>query len=688
MKLVIVESPAKAKTINRFLGKEFVVKASMGHLIDLPKSQLAVDPDDNFNVKYITIRGKGKMLAELRRFAKKATEIYLATDPDREGEAISWHLMRDFGMEEDSPCRVVFHEITRTAVKKAFNSPRTIQQAVVDAQQARRVLDRLVGYKISPILWAKVRKGLSAGRVQSAALNMICLREEEIQTFIPREYWTIEADLTFSEITLRAKLAQVEGKRLQLTSAQEARQLVEHAQGESFVVTEVVTRDRQRKPPAPFTTSTMQQEAGKKLGYGARKTMVVAQQLYEGISLGRKGTTGLITYMRTDSVRISQEFQNQTLLYLAQRFGQEYVPPEPREYSAGRRAQEAHEAVRPTDLSLEPDSIRQFLSEEQYSLYRLIWQRYVASQMASARQKQDIVTVKGGPFAFKLTATRLVFPGFLTVLGEDEVSQDSGLTGLVAGQSAMVKEFIPEQHFTQPLPRYSEALLVKDMEQKGIGRPSTYAPTIETLLQRGYAERREGKLWSTELGQLVNQQLQKFFPDILNLDFTAQLENRLDEIEDGHLVWQEVVRDFYQEFKEDVAKAEAEMEELEVKDQETDELCEVCGRNMVIKAGRFGRFLACPGFPDCRTTKPLLQTIDVPCPQCGGQVVQLRSKKGRWFYGCKNHPDCDFRSWKPPVEQKCPLCQKYMVEAKKGVVSCSDRACGYKTTKEENGGAS
>ena len=688
MYLVIVESPTKAKTINKFLGKQYSVKASMGHLIDLPKSQLGVDPDNDFSVKYITIRGRGKALAELRKHARKAERVYLATDPDREGEAIAWHLLRDFKIPADVPCRVVFHEITKDAVKKAFANPRTLNFHLVDAQQARRVLDRLVGYKISPLLWEKVKKGLSAGRVQSAALNMICLRQEEIEGFTPREYWSVEADFYCApDILVRAKLARVDGVKPELANAEDADAMVHRIKRAQFTLSQLQTQDRMKKPAPPFTTSTLQQQSGRKLNYSARKTMAIAQQLYEGISLGRRGTTGLITYMRTDSVHVSEDFQHLTRDFIAARFGDQYVPAKPPRYTARKGAQQAHEAIRPTDVSLVPEEIRSYLTPEQYALYRLIWQRYVMSQMSPARCKQQIATFSGDGLVFKAAQQKLVFLGFLAVDGQENGEPDAAdLSGLAPGTPAEIKDVLPQQHFTQPPPAYSEALLVKDMEEKGIGRPSTYAPTIETLLQRGYVHKENGKLIPTELGRTVNDLLRRFFPDIINLDFTAALESKLDTIEEGQLAWKEVVREFYDKFSRDVAVAEREMASVQVREEVSTEICQYCGRNMVVKAGRYGKFLACPGYPECKNTKPLLQKIGVRCPRCGGEIVKLRSRKGRWFFGCENYPDCEFRSWKQPVAEKCPQCQSLLVIGPANTLVCSNAQCQYKKKEDKNDG--
>ncbi|HBS92390.1 MAG TPA: type I DNA topoisomerase [Firmicutes bacterium] len=685
MNLVIVESPAKAKTINKFLGKKYTVKPSMGHLIDLPKSQLGVEPEADFKVKYITIRGRGKILAELRKLAAKADFVYLATDPDREGEAIAWHLLKEFKLDESVPCRVEFNEITKQAIKKAFTVPRRLDYDLVDAQQARRVLDRLVGYKISPILWEKVKRGLSAGRVQSAALNMLCLRQEEIDSFLPREYWTIEGDFQIDSFRVRALLSQIDGEKPALDNEEAAAAVVQLVGETAFSLSKLVSKSRKKMPKPPLITSTLQQQAGSKLNFSARKTMSIAQQLYEGIALGKRGTTGLITYMRTDSVRVSPEIQEATREYLAARFSPEYVPDSPPVYHSRKGAQEAHEAIRPTDVTLVPEEIQAYLTPEQFSLYRLIWQRYVMSQMKPALYKQQTATISGGNLVFVASELTLIFPGFLAAdegAGEKE-KNGVNLEGLTAGSPAKIADVFPKQHFTQPPPAYSEALLVKEMEHKEIGRPSTYAPTIDTLLYRGYAEKKNTALVPTELGVTVNNLLRQFFPDILNLDFTAELENRLDQVGEGNLEWKQVVANFYAKFKEDVEVAQREMDMVTIEDEITDELCEHCGRNMVIKRGRFGKFLACPGYPQCKNTKPLLNKINVPCPKCGGEIVQRRSKKGRSFYGCENYPNCDFVSWKRPVEEKCPRCQSLLVIENKNVLACSNPDCEFKAMREE-----
>ncbi len=683
MYLVVVESPTKAKTINKFLGAKYKVASSMGHLIDLPKSQLGVDPDDNFQVKYITIRGKGKTLASLKKLAAKADGVFLATDPDREGEAIAWHLMRAFGIEEDERCRVVFNEITKQAVKDAFVQPRQLNLDLVDAQQARRVLDRLVGYKISPLLWAKVRKGLSAGRVQSAALNMICLRKEEIDQHMPREYWTIEVVFLVNSHQVEAKLSRIDGKKVNLKTEGESRQAVEGIKSANFRLASIEEKQRNKNPQPPFTTSTLQQEAGRKLSFSSRKTMTVAQQLYEGIAVGKRGVTGLITYMRTDSVSVSPGAQQAAREYVSSAFGKQYLPSAPRQYSNRRGAQAAHEAVRPTDVNLNPDEIKQYLSRDQHLLYKLIWQRFVASQMAAARYKQQALTFSGGRYECKASLQHLVFPGFLAIADGSAGSQKQMINAQLQGSETPVDSVAPQQHFTKPPPHYNEALLIKDMEKKGIGRPSTYAPTIDTLLQREYVEKEAGKLLPTELGIVVNDQLKTFFPDIIDVDFTAGLERQLDEIEDGNSKWKMVVAEFYTDFKTAVDNAADHMETQEIAEEETDVDCELCGRKMVVKNGRFGRFLACPGYPECKNTKPFQKTLGVPCPKCQGEIVALRSRKGRVFYGCNRYPDCDFRSWKQPVPTKCPLCGSAMaIENKKSLVCLNDQ-CGHRVPRDD-----
>lgn len=688
MNFVIVESPAKAKTINKILGKKYTVKPSMGHLIDLPKSQLGVEPEQDFQVKYITIRGRGKILAELRRLAAKAEKVFLATDPDREGEAIAWHLQRDFKQDSAVPRRVEFHEITKQAIIKAFSSPRTLNSHLVDAQQARRVLDRLVGYKISPILWEKVKRGLSAGRVQSAALNMLCLRKEEIDSFVSKEYWSIEGDFKIDAVVVRALLSQIDGKKPVVGSEEEANAVVARIQQADFILSNLVTRQREKKPKPPYITSTLQQQAAGKLGFSPRKTMAIAQQLYEGIALGKRGTTGLITYMRTDSVRVSPEVQAETRRFLADHFGAEYLPDSAPLYRSKKGAQEAHEAIRPTEPALLPEEIKGFLTKEQFLLYLLIWQRFMMSQLRPARYTQQTGTIKGDNLTFVATETTLLFPGYLIIANDEKEKTTPGvdLKGITVGSPAKIVKTEPKQHFTQPPPAYSEALLIKEMESKGIGRPSTYAPTIDTLLQRDYVEKQGGALKPTVLGVTVNDLLREFFPAILNLDFTAELESQLDSIAEGSLEWKTVVKDFYAKFIVDVERAQREMDMVSIEEEVSDEVCEHCGRNMVVKRGRFGKFLACPGYPECKNAKPLLTKIHVPCPKCGGEIVQRRSKKGRLFYGCSNYPECEFVSWKRPVNQQCPLCHSQLVIEKKDELACSNPDCDYKKASEENHG--
>ena len=684
MYLVVVESPTKAKTINKILGNKYKLASSMGHLIDLPKSQLGVDPDNDFTVKYITIRGKGKTLASLKKLAEKADSVFLATDPDREGEAIAWHLMGAFGIDEKTPCRVVFNEITKQAVKQAFVKPRQLDLDLVDAQQARRVLDRLVGYKISPLLWVNVRKGLSAGRVQSAALNMICQRKEEIDQHQPREYWSIEVKFLVNAQIIDSKLSRIDGKKINLKTADESSQVVEGIKSTLFHLSGIEDKRRNQSPRPPFTTSTLQQEAGRKLGFSSRKTMTVAQQLYEGITLGGRGTTGLITYMRTDSVTVSPGVQQSAREYISSVFGTDFLPASARNYTNRRGAQAAHEAIRPTNLELVPEEVEKYLSRDQQQLYRLIWQRFLASQMADARYEQQALTFSGGQYQCKSSLQHLVFPGFLAVTEGTSTAAPPMIEAKFKGTETPVESVDPQQHFTKPPPHYNEALLVKDMEKKGIGRPSTYAPTISTLLHREYVEKESGKLLPTELGIVVNDQMKAFFPDIIDVDFTASLEQQLDEIEEGNSRWKTVVADFYAGFKDAVENASAHMETQQIAEEETDVTCELCGRKMVVKSGRFGRFLACPGYPECKNTKPFHKTLGIQCPKCQGEIVALRSRRGRTFYGCNRYPDCDFRSWKQPVAEKCPVCGTGMAMENKKSLVCLNDQCGHKVPRTDD----
>jgi DNA topoisomerase-1 len=688
-KLVIVESPAKAKTISKFLGRGYTVKASVGHVRDLLRSQLSVDIENNFEPRYRVPNEKRGVVKELKKLSAGAKEIYLATDPDREGEAIAWHLTEAAEMDDDRTHRVVFHEITKDAIIQAFANPRHLDMERVEAQQARRILDRLVGYKISPLLWRKVRSRTSAGRVQSVALRLIVEREQEINDFDPVEYWTIEADLarrTSSHEQFRAKLSRIDDEKIKLDNETEAQAIITELERSNFVIREVKESERRRRPAAPFTTSTLQQEASRRLGFGTRKTMSVAQQLYEGIGLGPDGTVGLITYMRTDSTSVSKMAQTEARKYIIEEYGNEMVPAEPPVYKPkNKAAQEAHEAVRPTSVWRDPDKIKQYLSRDQYRLYKLIWQRFVASQMANALYDVVSVTVAAGPaepkrYRLQASGSRLRFRGFLTVyeetVDEDAVpdsSEDVVLPKLDEGEVVDLVELLPDQHFTQPPPRYTEATLVKTLEEFGIGRPSTYAPIISTIQQRGYVEKSEKRLYSTELGEIVNDLLVEYFPDIFNVQFTAQLEQDLDLVATGEEKWVSVLEEFFAPFSEAVHHAETHMPEVSVADQPTGDLCEKCGSPMVIKFGRYGKFEACSNFPECRNARPHLVKLGIACPTgCGGELVERRTKKGRVFYGCSNYPECEWSSWKRPLSDPCPNCGGLLVQKNRQWAKCLD----------------
>jgi len=694
-KLVIVESPAKARTVGKFLGSGYTVKASVGHVRDLLRSQLAVDVEHDFAPKYRVPNEKRPVVKELKNAAAKASEIYLATDPDREGEAIAWHLMEATDMDQARAKRVVFHEITKDAVAEAFAHPRQVDMKRVNAQQARRILDRLVGYQISPLLWRKVRSRTSAGRVQSVALRLIVEREHEIDDFNPVEYWSIEADLAqvsespLAERQFRAKLTRIQGEKVDLNNEAETGTIVADLEKSSYTVIEVKKSERRRRPAAPFTTSTLQQEASRRLGFGARKTMSIAQQLYEGIELDGEGTVGLITYMRTDSTNVSQQAQNEARGFIGQRYGQDLLPEEPPVYKTkSKGAQEAHEAVRPTSVWREPHRVRAFLSRDQERLYTLIWQRFVSSQMANAIY--DTMTVGVGatpaalpaqdeewPYRLQASGSRVRFKGFLTVyeetLDEDatpDASEGVLLPELSEGETVELLKLLPEQHFTQPPPRYTEATLVKTLEEYGIGRPSTYAPIITTIQQRGYVETVDKRLYPTELGEVVNELLVEYFPDIVNVEFTAQMEDDLDRIASGDMELTPVLHEFYDPFAKAVAYAETHMPEVEIEDQPTGELCEKCGHPMVLKFGRFGKFEACSNFPECRNAKPHLVKLGIACPNDGGELVERRTKKGRVFYGCANYPECEWSSWKRPLPQPCPNCQGLLVQKNRNWAQC------------------
>ncbi len=686
--LVIVESPAKAKTIGKYLGRNYVVKATMGHFRDLPRSQFGVDIEKGFQPKYITIRGRGAALKELKDAVKKADRVYLATDPDREGEAISWHLAEALGMDLQNAKRVEFHEITKPAVTEAIKKPRRINMSLVNAQQTRRILDRIVGYKLSPLLWSKVRSGLSAGRVQSVAVKLIVDREDEINAFVAEEYWTIHADLaTDRGESFRAKLHTVDDKKPDLSDSVKANQLAERARAASYRVQEVRAKDKKRYPAPPFTTSSLQQDASRRLGFTTRKTMMIAQQLYEGLDLGAEGTVGLISYMRTDSTRVSTEAQAEAREYVDSKYGPKYLPAQAPQYKNKQaRAQDAHEAIRPTAVGRIPDKIKGYLTRDQHRLYKLIWERFVASQMAPAQIQAITADIDAGGLLFRATGQIIKFQGFLSLYAEstdEEKGEDEGiLPEMHDGEKLQLQKVEPQQHFTQPPPRFTEAMLVRTLEEKGIGRPSTYAPIIETITKRNYVFLESKRFRPTELGEVVVRVLEEHFPQIVGVEFTASMEEKLDKIEDGNADWVQVLAEFYGPFEKDLEKAEQVLEKVEVKDEESEEVCEHCGRRMVFKHGRFGRFLACPGYPECKNTKPIQRQIGVQCPDCGGDVVERRSRKGRLFYGCNKYPECSFVSWDEPTGGRCPICNHILVYKKvrgeKSFIACSEKRCSYR----------
>ncbi|WP_282140244.1 type I DNA topoisomerase [Cytobacillus oceanisediminis] len=686
--LVIVESPAKAKTIERYLGKKYKVKASMGHVRDLPKSQMGIDVENNFEPKYITIRGKGPVLKELKSAAKKAKRIYLAADPDREGEAIAWHLAHSLDMDVTSDCRVVFNEITKDAIKESFKHPRPINMDLVDAQQARRMLDRLVGYNISPLLWKKVKKGLSAGRVQSVAVRLIIDREKEIKDFIPEEYWSIDGEFLKGKTAFDAAFYGLENEKVELKSESDVQNILSKMKGNKFKVASVTKKERKRNPAAPFTTSSLQQEAARKLNFRAKKTMMLAQQLYEGIDLGKEGTVGLITYMRTDSTRISEIAQNEAADYIQNSYGKEFLQGEKKKEKKNSNAQDAHEAIRPTSTLRSPASLKEYLSRDQLRLYRLIWERFVASQMAPAVMDTMSVDLKNGEVIFRATGSKVKFPGFMKVYveGTDDQSEekDNMLPDLKEGDEVLKKDIEPKQHFTQPPPRYTEARLVKTLEEQGIGRPSTFAPTLDTIQKRGYVALDNKRFIPTELGEIVLELIMEFFPEILDIEFTAKMEKDLDYVEEGKVNWVQIIDEFYKDFEKNLEIAEKEMQEVEIKDEPAGEDCEQCGNPMVFKMGRYGKFMACSNFPDCRNTKPIVKDIGVKCPKCKeGNIIERKSKKRRIFYGCDRFPECDFISWDKPLPRSCPKCDNLLVEKKlkKGVqVQCVE--CDYKEEKQ------
>lgn len=683
--LVIVESPAKAKTLKKFLGSSYKIEASMGHVRDLPKSELGVDIDNDFEPKYITIRGKGELLAKLRKDVKNADKIYLATDPDREGEAISWHLMHSLKLSDKNTKRITFNEITKTAVKNSIKQSRKIDMDLVDAQQARRSLDRIVGYKISPLLWKKVRKRLSAGRVQSVALKIICDREAEIADFIPEEYWTLSAELEKSvngksEI-IKAKFYGDEKEKIELKTGPQTEKIVEKIKNSKFVVTEIKKSTRIKKPNAPFTTSTMQQDASRLFGYPTIKVMSIAQQLYEGVDLKDEGTTGLVSYIRTDSVRISDEAYEEFKTFMTELYGIEYIPDERNIYKSKGRAQDAHEAIRPTNIRRTPESIKDSLTKEQFKLYSLIWERFVASQMPPAVFDTVSAKITSAGYVFKASGSVLKFDGFKRIYKiykkEDEKSEK--MPEVHEGEILTLNKAIHEQNFTQPPPRYTEASLVKTLEDNGVGRPSTYAPTITTILARCYITKENKTLYSTELGEIVNEILKNNFEDIVSIDFTAKMEEDLDKVEDGTLEWKDVIRQFYPKFSERITEAESKVIEVDIKDEETDVICENCGQNMVIKYGRYGKFLACPGYPQCHNTLPYYEEAGVSCPVCGDKVLIKKTRKGRKYYGCAKNPECSFMSWNKPTGANCPVCGGILVEkgGKSIKIRCSNPVCSY-----------
>lgn len=683
--LVIVESPAKAKTIGKYLGKNYIVEASMGHLRDLPKSQLGVDVDNEFSPKYITIRGKGDLLDKLKKLAKKSDKVYLATDPDREGEAISWHLAHILKIPTTEKCRIEFNEITKEAVKGSIKKSREINQNLVDAQQARRILDRLVGYEISPILWKNIKWGLSAGRVQSAALKLICDREEEIKAFVPKEYWTVECKLIKDKKKFPVNLVQYKNKKLEINTEDEADKVIKDLKSGNYVVKDVKKADKQKNPLPPFTTSTLQQDANKKLNYMTKKTMMIAQQLYEGVEIKGHGTIGLITYMRTDSVRISSEAQEKALDFIKGAYGEKYAPDKPRVYRGKKNIQDAHEAIRPTYIEITPEIAKENLTNDAYKLYSLIWKRFLASQMSSCLLNTNTITITNGDYKLRATGSIVKFEGFMKIYeySTEEENQDVLLPELEKDEVLEEDSLTPKQHFTQPPSRYTEASFVKLLEEKGIGRPSTYVPTISTLTSsRNYVVRDKKQLVPTELGFIVNNIMSEYFKEIVDTDFTAEMELKLDSVEEGTENWTKIVGEFFTPLKTSLEKAESEMSKIVLEDKVSDVPCDKCGRMMVIKHGRFGDFLACPGYPECQNTKPIVHEVDAPCPKCGGKVLLKRSKKGNKFYGCSNYPECDFVSWHEPAKEKCDKCGSFMVyrfsKAKGKYLECTNGECKNK----------
>ena len=684
--LVIVESPAKVKTISKFLGANYKVMASQGHVRDLPKSQMGVDIEHDYEPKYITIRGKGDILAALRKEAKKADKVYLATDPDREGEAISWHLAAALKLEDKDIYRITFNEITKNAVKASLKEARKIDMNLVDAQQARRVLDRVVGYGISPLLWAKIKRGLSAGRVQSVALRMICDRENEIDAFIPEEYWSMEAvlDIKGEKKPLIAKFYGDENGKIEIKNGEQMQAILDEVKKSDFSIESIKRGEKVKKSPLPFTTSTLQQEAAKTLNMSTKRTMNIAQQLYEGVDIKGRGTVGLITYLRTDSTRVADEAKVSSREYISENYGDNYIPKEINAKKDDKKIQDAHEAIRPTDLNLSPTVVKESLQRDQFRLYQLIWKRFVASQMAPAVYETTSVRIAAGKYRFSVAASKVVFDGFMSVYKNDDYNEETNTLakGLDENSVLSLSDINGTQHFTQPPAHFTEASLVKALEEQGIGRPSTYAPTISTIIARHYVIKENKNLYISELGNAVNNIMLTAFPTIVDVKFTANMESLLDGVAEGTVEWKEIIRNFYPDLKVAIDEAEKELEHVKIEDEVTDVICDKCGRNMVIKYGPHGKFLGCPGFPECHNTKPYLEKIGVPCPKCGKDVIIKKTKKGRTFYGCDGYPDCDFVSWQRPSEKKCPKCGGYMVEKGNKLV-CADETCGYVENKND-----
>ena len=683
--LVIVESPAKARTIEKYLGNHYQVVASMGHLRDLPKSTMGVDIDGDFTPQYLPVKDRADVIADLKKRAKSADTVYLATDPDREGEAISWHLSKALKLEDKKVYRISFNEITKNAVKASLKTPRDIDMDLVDAQQARRVLDRVVGYRISPLLWAKVKRGLSAGRVQSVALRIIADREAEIDAFIPEEYWTLDAELNVKgeRKPLIAKFYGTEKEKMTIESKEHLNKILKELDGADYEVSEIKKGERTKKAPVPFTTSTLQQEASKALNFATSKTMRIAQQLYEGVDVKGSGTVGIITYLRTDSTRISEEADSNVRSYIGEQYGSQYVAAEGARKSGSQKIQDAHEAIRPTDVTRTPAMLKDSLSRDQFRLYQLIWKRFVASRMMPAVYETTSVKIAAGKYRFNVATSKIAFEGFrliYTEAGEEKDEKGVLLKGLDENSELSLEQFDSKQHFTQPPAHYTEASLVKTLEELGIGRPSTYAPTITLIINRRYVAKENKNLYVTELGEVVNRIMKKSFPSIVDLSFTANMETLLDRVADGTVAWKTIIRNFYPDLDEAVNIAQKELESVKIEDEVTDEVCDLCGRNMVVKYGPHGKFLACPGFPECKNTKPYLEKIGVPCPKCGKEVVRKKTKKGRLYYGCEANPDCDFMSWQKPSTEKCPKCGSYMVE-KGNKLLCANETCGYRMDK-------